>query len=59
MIGFFASWFIMDALWGGPDAAPVLRLNLLMGAYFVHLFIRAFYQSVLYRKAILVRPFGA
>ena len=57
MIGFFASWLVMDSIWGGPDADPVLRLNLLLGAYFVHLFVRAFYQTLLYKKAILERPF--
>lgn len=57
MVGFFASWFIMDAIFGGPDADPAFRLNLLLGAYFVHLFIRALYQTVLYNKAILRRPF--
>ena len=57
MIGFFASWLIMDYIWGGPDADPVLCLNLLLGAYFVHLFVRAFYQTILYKKAILERPF--
>ena len=57
MIGFFVSWLIMDSIWGGHDADPVLRLNLLLGAYFVHLFIRAMYQTVLYKRSVLERPF--
>lgn len=57
MIGFFVSWLIVDSIWGGHDADPVLRLNLLLGAYFVHLFIRALYQTVLYKRSVLERPF--
>ena len=44
-VGFFAVWFIGKAL-AGPSATPETAIHILMGAYFVHLAIRALYLTL-------------
>ena len=47
-VGFFAVWFAGVGFTQTPEAA----IHLLMGAYFMHLAIRAGYLTVRYKKAI-------
>jgi MATE family multidrug resistance protein len=47
-VGFFAVWFAGEHYMTTPEAA----IHLLMAAYFMHLFIRAAYLTVRYKKAI-------
>ena len=50
-VGFFGVWLAGRAL-QGPDTSPEAAIHLLMGAYFVHLAIRALYLSLRSRAAI-------
>ena len=54
VVGFFGVWFL--GLWLlSTRHSPVpetLAIHLLMGAYFTHLFVRAFYLTLRWRKAI-------
>jgi MATE family multidrug resistance protein len=47
-VGFFAVWFAGERYMSTPESA----IHLLMAAYFMHLFIRAAYLTVRYKKAI-------
>ncbi len=47
-VGFFAVWFAGEHYMSTPESA----IHLLMAAYFMHLFIRAAYLTVRYKKAI-------
>ena len=54
VVGFFAVWFIgIGILKALHDPVPeTLAIHLLMAAYFTHLFIRALYLTLRWRKAI-------
>ena len=49
---FFVVWFIGLAL--GADSTPEQAIHLLMGAYFVHLAVRALYLTLRYKPAVLL-----
>ena len=51
-VGFFVVWFIGLAL--GADSTPERAIHLLMGAYFVHLAVRALYLTLRYKPAVLL-----
>ncbi len=66
--GFYLVWFVfapsfpMDgagALVPGAAgwASAHARLNILLGAYFAHVLLRALYQTLFFRRDILTRPF--
>ncbi len=55
--GFFAVWFVGKRLM--DPMQPETALHLLMAAYFMHLAIRALYQSVRYKAAVIQPHFGA
>lgn len=40
------------------SGSPALAVHILMAAYMMHLLIRMIYLTALYRKSILVKPFG-
>jgi len=48
-VGFFAVWFAGERYMTTPEMA----IHLLMAAYFMHLFIRAAYLTVRYKKAVM------
>jgi MATE family multidrug resistance protein len=54
VVGFFAVWFagigLLKALLG--EVPETLAIHLLMAAYFTHLFVRALYLTLRWRKAI-------
>ena len=51
-LGFFAVWFAGRVLLG-PGITPKQALHLLMGAYFVHLAVRALYLTLRYKPAVM------
>ncbi|MBQ1912214.1 MAG: MATE family efflux transporter [Bacteroidales bacterium] len=52
-MGFFAAWFAGKWFAGGGNIAPEIAIHILLGAYFVHLAIRAAYLTFRYRPAVL------
>jgi MATE family multidrug resistance protein len=71
VIAFFAVWFIFAPHYpmAGAESAAIVpgsefwapahaRLNILLAAYFAHVLVRSVYQTVLYRRQILIRPFA-
>ena len=51
-LGFFAVWFAGRGILG-PGITPKQALHLLMGAYFVHLAVRALYLTLRYKPAVM------
>ena len=51
-VGFFAVWFVGLSL--GAGSTPSRAIHLLMGAYFMHLAIRALYLTLRYKPAVLL-----
>ena len=58
-VGFFAVWFCGQALAaaGAGAMAPESALHLLLGAYFVHLAIRALYLTLRRKKISSIHPY--
>lgn len=52
-LGFFAAWFIGIAL-AGRGVSNETAIHILMGAYFVHLAIRALYLTLKYKSTIKI-----
>ena len=52
-IGFFAAWFIGIAV-AGPGVSNETAIHILMGAYFIHLAIRALYLTLMYKNTIRI-----
>jgi MATE family multidrug resistance protein len=65
VIAFFAVWFTGSFLLSAygnsvnlsQERHEALAIHILMAAYFAHLLIRTLYQSVKYKKEILINPF--
>ncbi|MBO4557359.1 MAG: MATE family efflux transporter [Bacteroidales bacterium] len=52
-IGFFAAWLIGTTA-AGPSVSNETAIHILMGAYFVHLAIRALYLTIKYKNTIKI-----
>ena len=52
-IGFFAAWFIGIAV-AGRSVSNETAIHILMGAYFIHLAIRALYLTLMYKNTIRI-----
>lgn len=54
VLAFFVTWFIAISFHAQYDK---IAMHLLLGAYFAHLFARAIWMQLYYKKAVLTQPF--